>query len=326
MRRVNIRYGLKQRLNDILGTDYGVDPTNPDIPDITHWSIQAAILTNTRRTVAAMVSDSAVGRPMRGMVLQTNNSSSFKITAGYGFTSNGDIVVTSVDIIPNVDFLGSIVYIYLKHMQAELPESVDGGLSTNFIGKSGSENIVYDDFAATVGSEINQQSNYEQILVQSDKQQSDTSYVYIGKVNITDGAITSVVPNPERGLPSAIVDGIYTITSSLSVGGDLEIEGDTTLNGDLTVSGDIIANGKLSVIGTFQADLNSIFNGSVVFNAAIYANSGVYFNTATEVFLPSTANKITMGVIPTVTDEITIAVGDTLNFINGILCGYVPAP
>src|SRR5271157_885584 len=92
MRRVNIKTGLKQRLNEILGTDYGT-ASPEDVYDLTPWSIQSAQLENNQRIVKSIVGDSTVGRIMSGLLITGNvGDSSFHITSGLGFTTSGNIV------------------------------------------------------------------------------------------------------------------------------------------------------------------------------------------------------------------------------------------
>lgn len=189
MRRVNVRRGLAQRINDIIGTDQGT-LGETDFPGITDWSIQAAMLENIRRVIKGIVG-SAVGRPASGLWVTPGGGSMVTIAKGVGFTSNGNAVVVNVPF--NYSIIGSTgdVYLYLKHEMAEYTEEAhdgDGGKRTEFIGKdnSNTEEIVYDDKGAAMGNSIS--GSGSSLIVESAgtklSQDQALDYVYLCKIEM----------------------------------------------------------------------------------------------------------------------------------------------
>jgi len=245
MKRVNLRTGLKQRINEILGTDSG---TEGDVPGLTPWSIQAAMIDNLRRINAALVGD-AQGRPMRGLWLTKSSALSVAISAGYGLTPAGDMVKTATSITSNVDSADGTEYVYLRHKMATIDgDTYNDGKKTGFIGKAGTQDIVYDDFAASKKDTI--QSFVGEILViSSTPRPPDPDLIYIGSAEVLSNDITVITNSTSRGLspntPSGVcrvagldVNGNSTFIGTVDINGDVEISAgkDLTLNGDLIIS------------------------------------------------------------------------------------------
>ena len=244
MKRVNIRYGLKQRMNDILGTDFG---TEGDVVGLTPWSIQAAMVANMRRIVSAIAADSISGRPMSGLWM-TPNGSKVEITAGYGFTKNGDIVVLEVPVsyTATVSTPGTF-HMYLKHEMG----TVDGdlyadGKNTDFIGQEGFEDIVYDDKAASKKDTV--QGIISELIEQSTLVNDNPDWVYLGTITIAGSVVTVATYSDRRGF-GVDPSGWYQVPN-------IRTTADAHISGDFTVEGQIIAN-ILTVEGaaTFEADV-----------------------------------------------------------------------
>jgi len=195
MRRVQVRHGLKQRINEIMGTDYtGGGQTSP--PGITPWSLQAAMIENLKRIVAG-ISGNEKGVPMNGLVItEEAGNATYIISPGYGFTNNGNIVVIDKAISGiSLPSSGSVVNIYAKHSLAYLDGDGDvaGGKKTGFIGQEGEQNIVEDDLGATLGSGITIDDDV--IIQEVDDTLSGTdldNHVYLGQVAFSGGTIDSI--------------------------------------------------------------------------------------------------------------------------------------
>jgi len=202
MRRVNVKNNLKQRLNEILGTDSSSTANEHGAYDITTWSIQAAMLSNLERIVAAIASGADYGRPLKGLVMSVDSGLRFTISSGIGFTTDGKIIKLNVPIFVNAlqnqtDGVG----VYLKHSLGVLTQSSDaGGKSTGFIGSGTSKEMVYDDFATA------QISSYSQGAIDSIVKQlavapsPSDGYVYLGTIFTSSSAITSIENSVTRGI------------------------------------------------------------------------------------------------------------------------------
>lgn len=200
MRRVSIKTGLKQRLNEILG--------QADAPadELTPWSIQTAMLSNLQRIVKAIVGeDSGDGRKMKGLRLSANGTTNtyVNISAGIGFTSNGNVVVLESQIQYTVTGLSVAgeKYIYLKHVlqvvDADDPLNPEAK-KTNFIDGSASENIVADDLCTS--KKLQASSVINEIIVQHDGTPvSDPSAIYLGSVSVSGGTVQSAVDSYHIG-------------------------------------------------------------------------------------------------------------------------------
>lgn len=195
MKRVNIIYRLKQRLNDIFGT------ASSGSHEINEWSVQAAMIDNIKRVAAALAGGS-IGRPMKGLWLTSGTGINYSIGAGYGFTPTGNVVALKVAV-GHILSEDDTKYIYLKHsmavVDADVVENTDGK-KTSVIGKSTPpENIVFDDLAtglkssvATAVNSIIQESSY---LIPA-----DDDLIYLGKIIASGGSITSIENSSVRGL------------------------------------------------------------------------------------------------------------------------------
>ncbi len=258
MRWVNIINGIAQRVNEILGSDNTVSTEENKAPN--YWSIQAAMLVNLRRLGMAMVGNAGEGRPMSGCDL-SRSGSSLKIEPGYAITTNGDIVVFQ-GITKSLSAYGSGWFrVYIKYINTSIPEAPTGptdvGKSTDFIGKSGTEEIVYDDYGVLDdGGEDN--------LVITAVPSTDTNDVFLGEVYLTFGAIISdsnVENTQDKGLfPSNLLDSNFSVPN-LSVGkithgvaaGDaaffnVVISGTTTMTGSVSINGDVTVDDSKTMI------------------------------------------------------------------------------
>jgi hypothetical protein len=188
MRRVSIKTGLKQRLNEILG--------NADSPvdAITSWSIQAAMLSNLQRIVKGLTGDDdGDGRVMKGLQLATDsNRRVAKISLGVGFTPNGNVVTLASDIrytIVSSDPLTSkTVHLYLNNILSIVEENSFNpeGKNTNFIDGSEPEEIVADDLATTAKSSLTDEI-INQIIFESDNKITNPDKIYLGRF-VYDGS------------------------------------------------------------------------------------------------------------------------------------------
>ena len=268
MRRVNIRNGLLQRMNEILGTDSGVVNDSGNMPGITGWSIQAAMITNMQRIVQALVGDSTRGRPIKGLQLGYTAGLNFTISSGLGLTNSGNIVVMANNIWQTIPSSSNAsVHIFLKHIIGEVTQALNptSGKKSNFINKT-SEEIVYDDLGATSATDV--LGTATQIIIQSttNNMPSDDC-VYLGYVTISGGMISSVTNTYNKGITddtgSVNLNGVtaQNITSQIGI----------TSNGTITINGPVVVAG---------------------------------------------------GTNPGITENITIAVGNKLEFTNGILTKF----
>jgi len=249
MKRVNIRYGLKQRMNEILGTDSGVEG---DVPGITAWSVQAAMLDNLRRIAAALTGDSQ-GRPMRGLWLTKNAALSIAISAGYGFTPTGDVVILNTGIVSSIDGTDGTKYIYLRHRMAAIDgDTYDDGKKTGFIGKAGTQDIAYDDFAASKKDAI--QTFVADILtISSTLITGDPDLVYVGSVIVATGDITTVTNSTARGLAPNDASGRYRLPG-IHVNGDSTFENQVDLLAAVVMQTTLLIHGKATFNGGIVAD------------------------------------------------------------------------
>lgn len=220
MRRVHVINGIKQRMNEILGTDTA-NETPSGTPVITEWSIQAALLENMRRIVAALVGDSDFGRPIRGMNIGFSGGA-FTVPEGYGITKRGDVIwLRSGATVPLAAGAGKH-HLYIKYGE----KIVDGtlypaeGKKTSVIGEPGSYDIVYDG-KATYRSSGDVSELFTQVVSETGMSPSDPdadNYVYLGWF---DPYGSTLHPNGIRGLtdyPSNEIDTDYVNTDNLNVG------------------------------------------------------------------------------------------------------------
>jgi len=204
MKRVHLKDGLKQRLNEVIGTDDPLtpDPNNPDLKQITPWSVQAAMISNMRRLAKAIVGNASVGRAMKGLSL-SGVDQSFEISSGIGITKNGDIVVVESNL--NADISGSPDYVevYIKHTTIEVDGSEEDGKTTNLSGKSGTAELVIDDYASAQKTGVNTPEHVENIVVQSnDAALNDDNLCYVGRIIVDGGEIIETIDTINAGLPA----------------------------------------------------------------------------------------------------------------------------
>ena len=230
------------------------------IPALTPWSVQAAMLSNMRRIVSGIVGDSVCGRPMQGLTM-VKSGTKVTVNAGYGFTKNGNIISiggAGITFDPGT----TLRYIYLVHKMAVVDglDTVNNpdGKHTGFVGKSGQEDIVYDDYAGSLKDRV--QVGAETILIRSTSQiasiDDDERYndlVYLGTVSTSE----TISNNIERGIPSK--NEIITLQSVII--NSLEVNGTATFNSGVEFFGAILI-GNASDIGitTGSETLTAIHN------------------------------------------------------------------
>jgi len=269
MRWINIKNGIKQRLNEILGVGDGstaVDNTP------TYWSIQSAMLENLRRVVKSIIGDSSTGRPMKGCWIESGSpAGTVNISSGYAFTKDGNIVVfKGVEEYDLSSHTNNNVYVYLKYENAEVPQ-VDFptiGKSTGLIGQSGSPEIVNDDSGVIDDTSILNSSSV--IVLNDDGALTNTNYVFLGTVQMTAGLIsaeTDIVNSKNRGLAPNSVSSEFLVPN-LRVGD--------------TISG----------TATFY---NIVVNGTSSFTGAAAFNGNVTINDSKIIILPADAGMVKVG-------------------------------
>jgi len=239
MKRVNVRIGLKQRMNEILGTDYSIIEDSGGLPDITPWSIQAAVIANIRRVVSAITAGGQ-GRPMSGLFISRVNDTKISIRSGYGFTRSGNVVVLENPIEYQIDNNTGTKHIYLKHIMATVDgdDNIDGK-KTNFTGKSGYEDIVYDDLAASKKGDVQDVSERIVYITESASDSSD-DVVYLGSVTFADdGKIDSIYNSELRGFEPNNPDGDKYVFRSLQCNGEALFNGETTFTDRVIITAEI---------------------------------------------------------------------------------------
>jgi hypothetical protein len=238
MRRVHVINGLKQRMNELLGTDTSeYDPQGSPadtIHAITPWSIQAAMLEGMRRIVAGLVGDSGWGRPIRGLSLQKSGNNII-VSPGYGITTNGEIIWSRFDLTIPISTVAGIHYYYLLYKTKKLngsDESTPEARRTSVIGDVGLYDIVYDDMAA-YWEDAEAYALFTESVGAA--MADDGVSVFLGTYNTAGSILT---PNGLRGLPNYANDAIdatsailetLTVTGSATIQ-DLEISGRVNLN------------------------------------------------------------------------------------------------
>jgi len=315
MKRVHVRTGLKQRLNDIIGQDSGtLDPlgTAGTEQTITPWSVQAAMLDNMQRIVKGIVGDSVCGRPMQGLVMSWPGSS-VVITPGYGFTKSGNIVSVGGGGLTFTPLAGTS-YIYLVHKIAAINGQVyEDGKYTGFIGQAGQQDIVYDDLAASLKDSVSTISS-QIVMISTTQVIGNDDLVYLGTVTTP----STVSNNPERGIPAlsdTVTLGNLIITGDINVSGDINVTGDTNISGDANVTGDVVsANIQTTIVNAG----NIACSGSAEFENALVLNDDGYF-------------RVYNSGVPSVglTDaDVTVAPGSTFRIVikKGIITtfGIIP--
>jgi hypothetical protein len=263
MRRVNVKIGIKERIHEILGTDYPSPSYGTgDFVDITKWSIQSAMMENVRRVVRGVVGDSDEGRVLRGMVLSEKTKSSISVSSGLAFTPSGNIIIFNKDITKSVYGPGT-KYIYANHDMAEFRESLlnPEGKKITLINIEGETEIVYDDKAAAAGDAI--QSIVDDVISVYTASAPNDYSVLLGTVVLdNDGKISSVTPTTLRGFAPALnvnrmrTDGIESVLDSV-------FKTQTTIYDALDIKGVATVSGKDSKL-TLGADSElSVITGAV---------------------------------------------------------------
>ena len=261
MRRVSVKLGLKERMNEILGTDVG-DP--PEIGYVTSWSIQSAMMENTRRVVRGIVGDTDKGRVLRGLKI-SGSGSTITIPPGVAFTPSGDIIVLGAEIKRAVSGAGLTHYVYIQHQMSELPEaSNSGGKKTTFINSAGTAEIVYDDLAAALGTTIpSDQINILTTTLTNPVPLGPTA-TFLGTVVLDGtGVISLVTPTNLRGFGPFVDDNMMT-THGIHSRVESVFDVKTTINDSLLMTGvsEISGNGsKLKF--TKDSDLTVVNSSSV---------------------------------------------------------------
>jgi len=224
MRRVSVKLGIKERMNEILGTDTSADEYG--VPGLTLWSIQAAMIENTRRIVRGIVGDSTQeGRVLSGLIISKSGDNQITIPPGVAFTPGGDIIVLGTTIQRQITGpVSNSRHIYINHIMDEIPgETNPAGKRITFYNKPGTAEIVYDDKAAVYGSSV--PSNVQSELISDYGVPSGSvSSVYLGRVDLdSNGKILNsdyVTPTVLRGFGPFGGDsmmrtyGIYSVTES----------------------------------------------------------------------------------------------------------------
>ena len=267
MRRVNIKNGLKQRLNEIFGTDYG---TEGNVKGITPWSVQSAMMANIRRTNKGIVGDAiGFGRVVNGLIL-TKPASGLYINVGSGLavTPNGDIIVVESELKVTVPG-NTTTYIYLKHILDTLDGDIyPEGKKTGFVSNGTPENIVYDDLAASKGNQVNEV--VDSIIIRSPTdalpEPDPDDCVYLGKVITSSGSVTSVESTSVRG----IATGLDSVFENIVVKDSLTADVGTFLS-------TLDARTAIATIKTLIVQLNAAIGGSLTCTGTV---SGSGFSAA----------------------------------------------
>lgn len=317
MKRVNVRSGLKQRMNDMLGSDAAED--GDGIPGITPWSIQAAMITNLRRIVKALAGGT-IGRPVEGLWMTAGAGLSYSIGAGFGFTSGGDIVVFETPVAPTIsDSSDGNKHIYLKHkMGAVDGQTYADGMWTGFIGGSPPEDIVYDDFAASKKDQVN--SSWTDIIIEESSMVSNDNYVYLGYITVVSNAITAVVNNPARGFGPN--DSGKYILPGIHVVGESEFDSEVTFTEKIIFS-------ELEAVpgGTVMNGIFSFVDGlSIGDSSPVQSGASIAFQNGSDLIVKSGAtfelqggSFVEVGGVAALTNEITLSGVTVLKFRNGML-------
>jgi len=196
MRRVSIKTGLNQRLNDILGfsTTAAKDP-------ITTWSIQAAMLSNLERIIKAIAGDNdGKGRVMKGLELSGLNSLTLSISPGIGFTDNGSVIWLQGGLSKTISPTAGNRYIYLKPEIVDVDASIEGNSEakkTSFIDGSPQENIVADDKITSLKGNV--QPKVDEVLVISTTETHDLGYLYLGSLEVDGTKINNIIKTDKTG-------------------------------------------------------------------------------------------------------------------------------
>ncbi len=258
MRRVNIATGIKQRLNEILGTQ---DESESD-GILTSWSVQAAMLSNFSRILTALTGNSNVGRVLKGLEPTRNNGTSISISSGYGSTTSGDIVTLKVPLEYTIDQSqgDGIYYIYLVSNLVQCGEDSPGQIESSIINEPGFTQLVYDERGMSEGSGISAADIIYQGFNAAGSPDHDTSpgasfnRLYLGQVEISGGVISTdagtIKLSPYRGFFPNTEDDISQI-KKLRVIENLNVDG-------------VIACGKINADDDIK--VNNDYDGILMYN------------------------------------------------------------
>jgi len=238
MRRVSMKLGIKERMNDILGTDTATEEYG--VPGLTAWSIQAAMIENTRRIVRGVVGDTNEGRVLRGLVMSRSGDNQINISQGVAFTPGGDVIVLGVPIIRSITSSGEgNRHVYLNHLMDRIPSATNpAGKEVTFYNNAGEAEIVYDDKAAAYGTSITPEMVTE-LVSDYGLPTPSVSSAYLGVVVFgRDGKIDYVTPTVLRGF------GPFGGSNMMRVYGINSVEESvfdkkTTLNGEVYFVGGV---------------------------------------------------------------------------------------
>lgn len=224
MRRVHVKNGLKDRLNNIIGTADG--NTNPPAA-ITNWSVQAAMLENMKRIILSIVGSAQFGRPMKGMYLRIEDNK-IKVSSGFSFSNLGDIIVLNKDAIaldhvPNNTF----TRFYMSYSEAYLSHTKAGGHQSQIINGQ-TEELVVDDLGSTI-DDVGQTPFSNTTPVNG---------VLLGWID----EFNNIIQNPER---TSGFWGNDPETKNLTVPGDLEVSGAISSFGQTGMTGTVSVSGKI---------------------------------------------------------------------------------
>jgi len=204
MRIVNVKTGLKQRIDEVFGNNNETPAGTPGL-ELNSWSVQSAMISNVQRVVSSAAGDVNVsGRIMKGLqVFPSESDTSIRIEPGYGFTDDGH-VITLKTAIDNYE-IGTDdgdYYIYLKYITVQAKElaSDDGfpaheyGKSTRFNSEIAIEDIVYDEYGEVAGESLGSSGVPCSTMIKVDKDVFDRYYdvVYLATVTISSGVIDPV--------------------------------------------------------------------------------------------------------------------------------------
>jgi len=232
MKRVNVVYGILERLNDILGCG-----TNGALNS---WSIQGVLLENLKRAAKALAGSN--GRIGYGLTLSSDGA----VSSGVGFTASGEIVywnggncnITSGDV-------------YLKYVSA-----VTTGHETNVVAG----------FTSTTPTTVEIVYDNSQDASECFTNTPDTDTIYIG--NISAGVVT----RPKSGFQENVYnEGSDSMEVNVSAPSYIEIAGGSKMTSDsvttpiVTTQSIILNSGSITLDGstiTGTGNINLTGNGN----------------------------------------------------------------
>lgn len=276
MRWVDVKTGLKQRMNEILGTS-----DNSGSSDLTYWSIQSAMMENVRRLGEAMVGDSPTGRILKGCQVESYYGKTIKITPGICLSKDGYPIsfrgVTALDL---SSYAGSTVLVNLLYENAVITEALNPtiGKSTGRIAKE-SVDIINDN----TGVDLN--VNPEDLVNISTSSTTPSNGCTLAVIDVPASAdITNseIVNYSSRGMYPNYFD--LSLGSVMKVGGIIS-SGRSSFSETVTFA-DIVVN-NITINGNIAGNVN--FTGQVTFSE----NTSI--DDTKEFQLPSGASKVKVG-------------------------------